>query len=89
MFVVIWCLSHRLELSLKDALKSTCFDATDDLLLKLYYLHHMSPKKCRQLEDVVTSLKECLDSSKLPHKGGSHPLRASGTRFVAHKVRKG
>ena len=84
--VVIWCLSHRLELSLKDALKSTYFDVIDDLLLKLYYLYEKSPKKCRQLEDVVASLKECLDPSELPQKGGSHPLRASGTRFVAHKV---
>ena len=74
------------RISLKDALKSTYFDVIDDLLLKLYYLYEKSPKKCRQLEDVVASLKDCLDPSELPQKGGSHPLRASGTCFVAHKV---
>lgn len=84
--VVIWCLSHRLELSLKDALKSTYFDSIDDLLLKLYLLYKKSPKKCHQLEDVVASLRECLEPHDLPHKGGSYPLRASGTHFVAHKV---
>ena len=64
--VVIWCLSHRLELFLKDALKSTYFDVIDDLLLKLYYLYGNSPKKYQ--------------------KSGSHPLRTSGSHFVAHKV---
>ena len=33
----MWCLAHRLELPVKDALKGTAFDATDDMLLKLYY----------------------------------------------------
>ena len=35
----MWCLAHRLELAVKDALKSTAFDAVDDMLLKLYYLY--------------------------------------------------
>ena len=35
---------------------------------------------------VVASLKECLDPSELPSKDRSHLLRASGTRFIAHKV---
>ena len=35
----MWCLAHRLELAIKDALKATAFDSTDDLLLKLYYLY--------------------------------------------------
>jgi len=38
------------------------------------------------LGEVVAGLKECLDPSELPHEGGQRPLRASGTRFVAHKV---
>jgi len=84
--IVNWCLSHRLELAIKDALKSTYFDSVDELLLRLYYLYEKSPKKLRQLEEVVASLKECLDPSELPHKGGQRPLRACGTRFVAHKV---
>ena len=33
--VVFWCLAHRLELSLKDALKSTFFTAIDELLFQV------------------------------------------------------
>lgn len=31
--VVFWCLAHRLELALKDALKNTFFAQVDDMLL--------------------------------------------------------
>ena len=37
--VYIWCMAHRLELSLKDVLKNTCFDDIDEILLCLYYLY--------------------------------------------------
>jgi hypothetical protein len=33
--VVFWCLAHRLELSLKDALKSTFFSKIDEMLMHL------------------------------------------------------
>lgn len=84
--VMFWCLAHRLELSLSDALKCTCFASIDDMLLRLYYLYEKSPKKCRELEDIVKELKSCLDSEEFSSKRGLRPLRASGTRFVAHKV---
>lgn len=84
--VCFWCLAHRLELALQDALKSTFFSNIDDLLLRLYYLYQNSPKKCRQLEDIVESLKLCLDKSDMPTSKGIRPIRASGTRFVSHKV---
>lgn len=29
--VVFWCLAHRLELSLKDALSATLFSSTDEM----------------------------------------------------------
>ena len=83
---VFWCLSHRLELSLKDALKSTFFDTIDDLLLRMYYLYEKSPKKCRALDDIVLELKSCFEESAVPLKGGIRPIRACGTRFIAHKV---
>ena len=57
------------------------------MLLKLYSLYERSPKKCRQLEDIVADLKESLDPTELPQKGGNHPLRTNGTCFVAHKVK--
>ncbi len=84
--VVFWCLAHRLELSLKDALKDTFFSSVDEMLLRVYYLYEKSPKKCHELDEVVAELKMCLELSEIPDKGGNRPLRACGTRFVSHKV---
>ena len=68
--VVFWCLAHRLELSLKDALKDTFFSSIDEMLLRMYYLYEKSPKKCRELDEVVVELKACFESSVMPDKGG-------------------
>ena len=78
----MWCMAHRLELAVKDALKSTAFDSIDDLLLRLYYIYEKSSKKCRELEDIVTDLKQCLNFDD----AGIKPVRASGSRWVAHKL---
>ena len=40
----MWCLAHRQELALKDALKGTMFDLVDDMLICLYYVYQKSPK---------------------------------------------
>jgi hypothetical protein len=34
---VSWCLAHRVELSIRDALKPTYFATVDELLLQIYY----------------------------------------------------
>ena len=78
--------SPRLELAIKDALKNTYFSTIDKLLLRMYYLYENSPKKCRQLQDIVDELKQCFDPSVVPSEGGNRPLRACGTRFITHKV---
>ena len=31
----MWCLAHRQELAIKDALKGTVFDLVDDMLTRL------------------------------------------------------
>ena len=54
-------MAHCLELAVRDALKATVFDMVDDLLQKLYYLYKTSPKKSRELEDIVSDLKENLN----------------------------
>ena len=77
-----WCLAHRLELSIKDALKGTWFNDIDSMLLQLYYIYERSPKKCRELEDIITDLKECLEFDD----AGVRPIRASGTRWICHKL---
>ena len=46
--VTFWCLAHRLELSLKDALQNTLFSTIDDILLRIYYVYSKAPKKCRE-----------------------------------------
>ena len=79
----MWCLAHRLELAIKDALSGTLFDSIDDMLLRLYYLYEKSPKKCIELESVCADLKECLEFDE----DGIRPVRASGTRCVSHKVK--
>ena len=79
--VWMWCMAHRLELAVKDALKQTTFDLIDDMLLRLYLLYASSPKKCRELEEVVMDLKECLSIED----GGTRPVRASGSRWISHK----
>ncbi len=51
------------------------------MLLRLYYLYEKSPKKIRELEDVV---KEVQGVFELPS-GGNIPVRASGYRWITHK----
>ena len=40
----MWCLPHRQELALKDALKGTTFDLIDEMFSRLYYVYEKSPK---------------------------------------------
>ena len=78
----MWCMAHRLELAIKDALKGTSFDLVDEMLLRLYFIYDKSPKKCRELEGIVNDLKDCFQFDD----DGVRPLRASGSRWVCHKL---
>ena len=40
------------------------------------------PKKCRELEEIIVDLKECFSFDD----GGVKPVRASGSRWVTHKL---
>ena len=84
--VFVWCLAHRLELALKDALKATYFSTLEEMLMRMYYLYAKAPKKFRELEEVISSLARCLDLSEFSKSGGKRPIRACGTRFISHKV---
>ena len=75
-------MAHRLELAIKDALKGTSFDLVDEMLLCLYYIYDKSAKKCRELERIVSDLKDCFQFDD----DGVRPLRASGSRWVCHKL---
>ena len=61
----VFMFANRLELSVQDALKSTFFGTTDDVLLRLYYIYNKSPKKCHQVEDIIVELKSCLEPSEV------------------------
>ena len=51
-------------------------------LMTCYYdLYEKSPKKCRELSDIIDYLKEVY---KLPQ-GGNLLVRASGSRWITHK----
>ena len=49
--------------------------------MRLYYLYEKSPKRCRELEDIITDLKMCFSFED----GGVRPVHSSGTRWVSHK----
>ena len=78
----MWCIAHRLELAVKDALKGTRFELIDEMILRLYYLYEKSPKVCKELEEIIFDLKEylCFDDA------GVKPVRSCGSRWVAHKL---
>ena len=78
-----WCYSHRLELASKNGLCSALFKSIDEMLLRLYYLYHKSPKKMRELVTIVDDLKEVFD---LPV-SGTAPIRSEGSRWINHKRR--
>ena len=49
------------------------------MLLRLYYIYENSPKVCRELESLIKEYFKFDDN-------GVKPLRASGLRWVSHKV---
>ena len=54
----MWCLAHCLELAIKDALKGTVFDEIDDMQIKSYYRYKKSPKKCKELTEIISELQD-------------------------------
>ena len=59
-----WCFAHRLELACKDSFASEMITSITDMLLCLYYLYSKSPKKLRELRDVVSDLGEVFELPK-------------------------
>ena len=80
--VFIWCIAHRLELALKDALSGTAFADVDNMLLRLFYLYKKAPKKLRQLKEIHEMYKLGMDFTE----GGIRPKKCNGTRWISHKL---
>ena len=54
----LWCVAHRLELGLEDALFSTSFKDVDEMLRQIFYLYRKAPKKFRQLKELHHECKQ-------------------------------
>ena len=52
-----WCFAHRLELACKNALSSSLFKEVSEMLAKLFSIYSKSPKKSRELSEIVEDLK--------------------------------
>ena len=76
----IWCFSHRLELALKDALKEY-MEPVDKTLTHLYYLYTKSSKKHCELKNLYM-----LKSEFEMYTTGVRPIKATGTRWIDHKL---
>ncbi|XP_065671716.1 zinc finger protein 862-like [Hydra vulgaris] len=70
-----WCVAHRLELALKNKFaQMKAFNDVNNIILKMYNIYKKSPKKLRQLGNLVAILEE----------GNSFDI--AGTRWIAHKI---
>lgn len=76
-----WCYAHRLELACKDSFTSNLFKSVSEMLLRLYSLYSTSPKKLRELTDLVSDLKEVFEFPE----SGDAPIRSEGSRWISHK----
>ena len=80
-FCGLGALPHCLELACKNALSSILFKGIEEMLLRLYYVYEKSPKKMRELEEVVKELKEVFEFPI----GGNKPVRSQGSRWINYK----
>ena len=53
------------------------------MLLRLFYLYEKSPRKCCELSDLVTDLKQVFEFPE----SGNLPVRSCGSRWITHKRR--
>ena len=77
-----WCLSHRLELAFKDALKKD-MEEVETALRDLYGIYQYSGKRLRELRMLHDILKDVYEFEN----GEVKPSKASGTRWIDHKLR--
>ena len=77
----IWCFSHRLELTLKDALNNY-MEPIETSLMHLFYLYKQSSKKHRELMNLYGLLQGQFEVFR----AGVRPLKASGTPWIDHKI---
>ena len=74
---MINCFNHRVELALKDALRTTSFEEVDSMLCKLYCLYQKSPKRLSELRELSQAYDKTVPK----------PSKATGTCWIDHKYR--
>ena len=74
-----WCMNHRLELAIKDAIQND-MEEVETALRDLYY---NSGKRLRELRSLHEILKEMYSFENRQVK----PSKSSGTRWIDHKLR--
>lgn len=79
--IVLHCMAHRLELSIKDVLKKVHLyrKVVDTLLKGLFYFYHNSPLNNAMLHRTYHAMKEEGDKLLIP-------TRTDGTRWVGHQL---
>ena len=77
-----WCLSHRIELALKNALKND-MQEVDTAMRDLYYIYQNSGKRLRELRSLYEILKDVYSFEN----GEVKPSKSTGTRWIDHKLR--
>ena len=77
-----WCLSHRLELAIKEAIQNEMKDV-ETAMRDLYYIYQNSGKRLRELRSLHDILKDVYSFEN----GQVKPSKASGTRWIDHKLR--
>ena len=80
--VFVWCMSHRIELALKDSLDDA-IQPTKKSLTALFYCYEKSSKKLRELRKLHKVLSELYEFED----GRVNPSKCSGTRWIAHVLR--
>lgn len=78
----VHCLSHRLELSIKDYVRSTYLSDIFSLLTDIHEFYCRSPSRLQQFRELASVLKEEETStSSVP------TARVQGIRWISHKKR--
>ena len=78
--VFVWCMSHRIELALKDSL-GDAMQPIKKSLTALLYCYEKSSKKLRKLRKLHKVLSELYEFED----GRVKPCKCSGTRWIASK----
>ena len=77
----VWCFSHRLEVSLKDAL-SEFLEPIWHFATHLFYIYSNSSKKHRELKSLYQELKEQYEM----YCSSVKPLKVGRTRWMNRKL---